>query len=98
MVIYEVEARVEESLCEGYERYMTSQHIPEVLATKRFVGASFETCVPGHYRVRYEATDQTELDKYLSENAHALRTDFLMHFPTGVEVRRDVWALIKQFA
>ena len=98
MVIYEVEAKVDESLREPYETYMTSKHIPEVLATERFVGASFEICEHGRYRVCYRASDQNSLEKYLAENAEVLRADFMKHFPTGIELSRSVWTVLEHFA
>ncbi len=98
MVIYEVEAKVDEALRATYETYMTSQHIPEVLMTKRFVSASFEICERGRYRVCYRLSDQNLLDKYLAENAEALRADFMEHFPTGIELSRSVWTVVKHFA
>ena len=42
MVVYEVTATVDLERCEDYEVFMRERHIPDLLATKSFIGASFE--------------------------------------------------------
>ena len=98
MVVYEVTATVDLELCEDYEVFMRERHIPDLLATKSFVGASFERSTPGRYRIRYIASSRESLDAYLSDAAPRLRTDFANHFPFGVELSREEWTVIESFA
>ena len=97
MVVYEVTVQVEPELREAYERYMTEQHIPDVLATRAFTRAVFEKATAGRYRVRYEAPAQDILERYLEEESPRLRDDFARHFPSGIEAVREVWTEIGSF-
>ena len=89
-VAYEVTVVVEPDLVEAFERYMPG-HIADVLATGFFTGATLEQSEPGRYRTRYEAPGQSSLDRYLAEHATRLRSDFVLHFPDGVDVFRETW-------
>ena len=90
MVTYEVTATVRADLARQYESYMR-RHIPEVLATGKFVAATLARAPGGRYRARYDAVDQQSLDRYLAEDTTRLRADFSKHFPDGVELSREVW-------
>lgn len=95
MVTYEITAVVAADLVSTYEAFMRERHIPGLLATGDFAAASFARSSPGRYRIRYEARDKRSLDHYLAENAAALRADFDAHFPTGVELTREVWEVLQ---
>ena len=90
MVTYEVSAVVRADLADAYEKYM-KPHIVAVLATGCFVGATFDRAAGHKYRARYQAKDQQSVDKYLAEHTERLRTDFARHFPSGVDLSREVW-------
>jgi len=96
-VTYEITAKVEPFLCERYERYMRETHIPDLIKTGHFEGASISTSESGLYRVRYEAIDRRSLDRYLSDDASRLRDDFNAHFPSGVEVTRTEWNVLEKW-
>lgn len=98
MVVYEVTASVELELCDAYERYLVERHIPDLIATGRFAGASFDRAEAGRYRIRYEAPTAEDLESYLADDAQRLRKDFTDHFPTGVELSREVWTVLRRFA
>ena len=87
---YEVTAVVRADLAAAYEKYMRP-HIVAVLATGLFVSASFDKAEGNKYRARYNAKDRESLDKYLAEHTARLRADFARHFPSGVELSRDIW-------
>jgi hypothetical protein len=95
-VTYEITAVVDASLTGEYERYMTTRHIPDLLATGFFESATLARS-GDRYRIRYRALDQSALDQYLDRDAPRLRADFHEHFPTGVELSREVWELIDEF-
>jgi hypothetical protein len=95
MVTYEITTLVQSQLVEAYERYMRERHIPELLGTGCFQGAVLTRAAPGHYRVRYEAQSDADLERYLAKHAARLREDFVSHFPEGVGVSREVWVAIQ---
>ena len=97
MVTYEVTAMVEMRLVEAYERYMREHHIPDVLASGCFQSAVFTRATPGHYRMRYEAPSDEELQRYLAVYAPGLRRQFASCFPEGVTLSREVWTAIQSW-
>lgn len=94
-VTYEITATVDPELAERYERYMQERHIPDLLATRCFVGASFSRSTPGRYRIRYEAPDQHSLDCYLEHHAAALREHVRLEFADGVILSRENWTVLR---
>lgn len=94
MVTYEVTATVRPELADAYETYMR-RHVADVLATGKFVSASFARSAENRYRTRYDARDQESLDRYLAEDTARLRADFAKHFPSGVELTREIWQAIE---
>lgn len=94
MVTYEVTATVRPDLAAAYESYMR-RHVVDVLATGRFFAASFARSEGNGYRTRYDARDQQSLDRYLAEDTARLRADFAEHFPSGVELTREIWQTIE---
>jgi hypothetical protein len=97
MIIYEVTAVVEARLAEAYERYMRRQHIPDVLASGCFQGAELSGATPGRYRIRYEASTEEDLERYLATHAPRLREDSASHFPEGVVLAREVWTVMQRW-
>lgn len=91
--IYEITAEVRPDLTETYEHYMRQRHIPDLLATGFFDSVKLTRC-GCLYRIWYEAND---LDGYLARDAARLRSDFLEHFPAGVELVRETWELIESW-
>src|SRR5687767_6890438 len=97
MITYEVTSLVRPDLVVTYETYMR-QHIVELLATGRFVRATFARATENRYRIRYEASNQQAVDRYIVEDAPRLRADFAEHFPSGVEVSREIWETIGEWS
>ena len=97
-IVYEITAKVRSDLCQSYEDYMREVHIRDLLATGCFETASFEGSDAGRYRIRYYACTRKALEEYLRSHAPQLRDDFQKHFPDGVEVSRDEWSVIANFA
>jgi hypothetical protein len=95
MVTYEVITIVEPDVVEAWERYMRQRHVPDLLATGCFRAAELTRAAPGRYRMRYEATSQADLDRYLETHATRLREEFTSHFPRGVTAAREVWIAIQ---
>lgn len=98
MITYEITVQVRADLIGKYEAYMQERHISDVLETGFFGSASFSRSAEGRYRIRYEAFDQTALDRYLNERAAELRKHFTDHFPEGVELTRENWSVLKSWS
>ncbi len=96
-LVYEVTARVEPALRERYERFMRERHIPDVLASGAFSGATLERAESGVYRVRYVARDHAALERYLADIAPGLRVDFAHQIPEGVELTRETLATLQRW-
>lgn len=88
MITYEITATVRDDLIDAYERYMRDRHIPDLMGTGSFAGASLSRSSPGCYRIRYEVRGREELDEYLAKHAPRLRRHFTETFPSGVELSR----------
>ncbi len=98
MLIYEVTADVQQDLADEYERYMIERHIPDVIASGCFGGASIVKTGSSRYRIAYWVADDATLKRYLDEHAPALRSDFARRFPRGVELSREVWHTLHRWS
>ncbi len=97
MITYEVTAEVRDDLRARFELYMRDRHIPDVLATGLFVGASFLRGDDGRYRTRYQFADRETYDRYIGTHSSRLRADFASHFPEGVTLSRDLWTVLAEW-
>ena len=95
MVLYEVTAIPDDEVREDYERYMREKHVADVLATGAFVEAHFARNADGAYRATYIAAERSALDRYLESDAPRLRADFAMHFPSGIQLSRDILEVVQ---
>lgn len=95
MITYEVTAVVDAALVDEYEEYMRNRHVPDLLATGCFVGASFSRADDRRYRMRYEARDRESLNRYLAEHAADLRAHVQERFPAGVQLSREEWTVLQ---
>ena len=79
MYIYNVTINIEESVHDDWLKWMQTQHIPEMLATKKFTAAKLtkvlvEEAMGGiTYSVQYTTKDKAMLQKYYNEDAERLR-------------------------
>ncbi|HMU33313.1 MAG TPA: DUF4286 family protein [Pyrinomonadaceae bacterium] len=90
MFCYEVTAAVEDRLRAEFEDYMLAKHIAEVLETGCFVRARFSRS-GDNYSTAYMARDMAEIDRYLENFTQAMRDDFMVHFPAGIELSRSIY-------
>jgi hypothetical protein len=98
MIAYEITATVSDSLTAAYEAYMIDRHIPDVLATGCFTGASIARGEPGSYRIAYIARDRATFDSYIAKHAAGLRDHFNSQFPEGITLSRSVWETLHEWA
>lgn len=98
MIVYTVNAVVEDSLVESYESYMITRHIPDVLSTGLFTGATIARSESGTYRIDYRFADKATFDRYIANHAAELRDHFNQSFPEGVELTRSLWEIEAAYA
>src|ERR671913_907202 len=91
MIFYEVTLEVDPSLAAELEKYMRHQHIPAILRTGCFRHIHFDRASSTRFRTCYEAESAADLERYLRDHAPALRAEFLVEFPTGVQLTRERW-------
>lgn len=91
MIHYEVTVDVPEDQAVAFSAYMRRKHIPEILATGCFRAIHFQTEGPVRFRTCYQAATRADLDRYLDQHTAHFRADFLLHFPEGLQVSRQVW-------
>jgi hypothetical protein len=97
VVTYEVVADVRADLVDEYAHFMEQEHIPDVLGTGWFLGASLERAGVTTFRTRYVAASQRRLDAYLGSDTARLRAMFLAKFPEGVALTRTQWVAVHEW-
>ncbi|NND78448.1 MAG: DUF4286 family protein [Maribacter sp.] len=87
MYIYNVTTNIDESVHDQWLKWMKEIHIPEVLATGKFLSAKMckvlvEEDMGGiTYSVQYTTVDKETLLAYYKEEAPSLRQEVLRLFP-----------------
>ncbi|MFL6374264.1 MAG: DUF4286 family protein [Pyrinomonadaceae bacterium] len=94
--IYEVTAVVADDRRAEFERYMSDEHIPDVLATGCFAAAFFAKD-RNRYTFGYHVNTPELLQRYLDEHAANLRDDVLRRFDDSVKTSRRVLQIVKLF-
>jgi hypothetical protein len=86
MYIYNVTTNIEDSVHDQWLQWMQETHIPDVLATGKFLNAKMcrvlvdEEMGGTTYSVQFTTTDRATLQKYYEEDAARLRADVLKRF------------------
>ena len=86
MYIYNVTINIEESVHDKWVKWMQETHIPDMLATRKFINAKMcrvlvEEEMGGiTYSVQYTIKDKETLQKYYDEDAETLRRESLKLF------------------
>jgi hypothetical protein len=87
MLIYNVTTNIEESAHDKWLQWMRETHIPDVLATGKFLNAKMSKVLIEEemggitYSVQFTTADRETLQKYYQEDATRLRNDALKRFP-----------------
>lgn len=80
MYIYNVTINIDESVHKAWLKWMQTEHIPEMLATKKFTKAKLTRVLVEEemggltYSVQYTSKDKATLQKYYDEDATRLRS------------------------
>lgn len=79
MYIYNVTINIDESVHDDWLKWIQKEHIPEMLATKKFTTAKLTRVLVEEemggltYSVQYTTKDKATLQKYYNEDAERLR-------------------------
>lgn len=101
MLIYNVTAHVEPSIENNWLEWMQQEHIPEMLATQKFIDTKIFKIISDQdsggvsYAVQYHCENRQLFEAYLKENAPQLRNkaqtkfgDQILFFRTELELIR----------
>lgn len=79
MIIYNVTIQTDNSIADAWLKWLKEEHIPEILATKCFTGATIlqllevdDTDGPT-YAVQYKAESKSNYNRYINLHAEKLR-------------------------
>ena len=89
-VRYNVRVRVGDELAERFSGYMLAKHMPDVLATGKFVSAEISRSEDGSFLISYLAGSRPDLDDYLARHTADLREAFSRECPFNAQVEREI--------
>lgn len=81
MIIYSVTINIDDSVHEKWLQWMKNKHIPDMLATKKFMEAKMckvmveEEMGGTTYSIQYTCPDKSTLESYYQENATTMRME-----------------------
>ncbi len=102
MYIYNVTINVDESILSEWLVWI-EKHIPEVLATGRFISAKMtqvlveEEMGGATFSIQYTAKTREDLDNYYKHDANKLRTDGMKKFADKMLAFRTELKVINEF-
>ena len=102
MYIYNVTINIDESVEREWLTWMQS-HIPEVLATGRFVSAKMTQVLVEEemggvtYSIQYTAKTREDLDNYYKYDAEKLRSDGMKRFADKMIAFRTELKVVEEF-
>lgn len=102
MVIYNVTTHVEASVEEAWLKWMKGKHLPDMLATKKFIRSKIFKIINQEdlggvsYAVQYHCKNKTLLDQYIQEHATLLRKEGEEKFGNRILYFRTELLLIEE--
>ena len=87
MLIYSVTVNIDDSVHDDWLDWMKTKHIPDMLATKKFLEAKLckvmidEEMGGTTYSIQYRTWDKATLDRYYNEDAEKMRNEGNRMFP-----------------
>lgn len=103
MYIYNVTTNIEESAHDEWLKWIQEIHIPDVLATGKFLNAKMckvlvdEDMGGVTYSIQYTTTDKETLKKYYTEDAPRLREDVVKRFAGKFVAFRTELEIISEY-
>lgn len=105
MIIYNVTINIDDTVREQWLKWMQEKHIPEILATGKFIKAKLvkvlivEEMGGTTYSVQYFAENKENLEAYYKDHAPAFREeghrlfgDKMLAFRTELELMQEFYA------
>lgn len=86
MIIYNVTISIDQTAHDRWLKWMRETHIPEMLATGKFVNARMCRVLAGEeergttYAIQYLSTSREMLEAYYEDDAPRLRNETMKHF------------------
>jgi len=102
-IIYNVTVNVDESIHEEWLEWI-KKHIPEVLSTGKFEGATFSKVLVEEemggqtYSIQYKSYSRAALDAYYKEDAEKLRSDGMKRFADKMLAFRTELEVFDEYA
>jgi len=95
MIIYNVTMAVEVAIHDEWIEWMANEHIPEVMATRKFVDVKMYKVLLEKednitYSVQYFAESLAQVQLYLAEHAHELQAKHQQKYANKVVAFRTV--------
>ena len=97
MINYSILADVPGDLTDAYESYMIDRHIPDLMETGLFTGASISRGEKGQYRIDYLLANSQDYDRYIAQHAPRLREHFEKQFSGRIKTSRTVWETVREY-
>ena len=103
MIIYNITVNIEDSAHDDWLIWI-KQHIPKVLATGKFDGATFSKVLVEEemggqtYSIQYSSYSREALDKYYQEDADTLRQEGLKKFADKMLAFRTELEVVDTYA
>lgn len=103
MYIYNVTTNIDESVHGEWLKWMKEVHIPNVLATGKFMSAKMSKVLVEEemggvtYSVQFTTIDMETLQKYYAEDATKLRNDAIKLFPNKFISFRTELEIISEY-
>lgn len=102
MIVYNVTVNADDAVATAFEQWMKQEHLPEVMATGKFIGYSFYKLLTrqedetGHtFVVQYQANTMADFDDYTTNFAPALQAKTKAKFGNSVVAFRTLMEQIK---
>lgn len=102
MLIYSVTVNIDDSVHDDWLDWMKTKHIPDMLATKKFLEAKLckvmidEEMGGTTYSIQYRTLDKATLDRYYREDAEKMRDEGNRMFPNKFVAFRTELEIVKE--
>lgn len=102
MIIYNVTINIDDSVHDDWLNWMKNEHIPEMLATKKFLTAKMckvmieEEMGGSTYSVQYQTDSKATLNSYYAEHANQMRSKGNQRFPNKFVAFRTELEIISE--
>ena len=104
MLIYNVTINVDEAIHDDWLSWMLDQHIPEVLATGKFIKALMTQVLVKEelggvtYSVQYTCRSRESLERYYAEDAQRLRQETSRRFGNRLGAFRTELKVVREIS